>query len=79
MNMPTFKRQLKSAIESATNRITKNGSRDKLSGAMASEGYDGGYLAALHDVDLIIRDVSPSDPRGHWEGKGENWCTKTEV
>lgn len=33
---------------------------------MASEGYAGGYLDALHDVTAILRGTSPYDKWGFW-------------
>lgn len=33
---------------------------------LAREGYDGGYLAALNDVEALLLHGFPSDERGYW-------------
>jgi hypothetical protein len=33
---------------------------------LASEGYNGGYLEALHDVDAVLRHGYPADKLGYW-------------
>lgn len=35
-------------------------------GALSGEGYAGGYLAALQDVEAMLRHGCPSDNRGYW-------------
>ena len=38
----------------------------KFAAGLASEGYAGGYLAALDDVEAALRHGHPTDHRGYW-------------
>lgn len=33
---------------------------------LSTEGWVGGYLQALDDIDAVLRDVPPADPRNYW-------------
>lgn len=33
---------------------------------LSNEGFAGGYIAALDDIDAALRHGSPSDHRGYW-------------
>lgn len=46
--------------------MAKSAEGSKLSAAMSPEGYTGGYLAALRDVEAVLRHGFPADDRGHW-------------
>jgi hypothetical protein len=35
---------------------------------LASEGYVGGYIAAIDDIDAMLRHGHPSDRWGFWRG-----------
>lgn len=64
-----FQARLRTAQTNAARRIEQAASEGKLASAMSTEGYDGGYYAALCDVDLVLRDITPSDHRGVWPTK----------
>lgn len=40
--------------------------KDKVASGMAREGFDGGYLEALQDVEAALRHGYPSDTRNYW-------------
>lgn len=42
---------------------------------LSSEGYIGGYVQALADVQAALSGVQPSDPRGFWK-EGETSLDK---
>jgi hypothetical protein len=70
----TDKRTVLKRIALARSRVmveisgNRNGG-DKFAAGLASEGWAGGYLQALDDVDAALRHGFPSDPRGYWKGK----------
>jgi hypothetical protein len=51
--------EAKFAVEYKTDRPYQKG--------MAREGWDGGYLAALQDVEAMISHGHPTDSRGYWK------------
>jgi hypothetical protein len=59
------KRRIKMALGRVLSEISLNAQRGHLAGALASEGYAGGYADALMDVDLLLRGMIP-DRRGYW-------------
>ena len=65
--MSTLLKCIKFAREAVRKEITANGeSGDKYARGLANEGYAGGYLQALDDVDAAARHGYPNDPRGYW-------------
>lgn len=62
----------KRAIEKASERVKADiedlaGVRGGIYGrGLASEGYAGGYYAALQDVLLALRGVAPCNRPGYW-------------
>lgn len=66
----TDKRHVLKRIEAARKRvsdeITANASGGKYGAGLATEGFAGGYLAALDDVEAALRHGFPTDARGYW-------------
>lgn len=46
--------------------IADSGRQDRVAAGLASEGFAGGYLEALNDVEAALRHGCPSDHRGYW-------------
>lgn len=46
--------------------ISGNAAKGRFAAGLASEGFAGGYLAALHDIDGFMRHGCPSDHRGYF-------------
>lgn len=46
--------------------ISGHAGQGKVAAGLSSEGLAGGYLAALHDVEAVLRHGCPSDHRGYW-------------
>jgi hypothetical protein len=46
--------------------ILGNRSGGKFARGLATEGFAGGYLQALDDIDAALRHGEPSDHRGYW-------------
>lgn len=60
-------RSLRKAQEQVLAEISDNGARGGMyASGLASEGYAGGYLAALADVEAMLTHGFPSDTRGYW-------------
>ncbi len=60
------KRRIRLASERVSREIGGIASREsRLAGALASEGYAGGYRDALSDVLLVLNGCIP-DRRGYW-------------
>ena len=38
---------------------------------LANEGWAGGYLQALDDVEALLRHGYPADPRGYWRDRSD--------
>jgi hypothetical protein len=59
------KAQIRKAVTCAAERVEREiaastNQKDKYSRGLSYEGYAGGYLAALRDVQLVINGVLPS-------------------
>lgn len=63
--MKCIKRDLRKARSNVEAEIAANAARGRLAAAMASEGYAGGYQAALDDVLLSMNGVYPNGSR-YW-------------
>lgn len=46
--------------------ITDNASTGVFGRGLSAEGFAGGYLAALDDIEAALRHGCPSDHRGYW-------------
>lgn len=46
--------------------IAANSEGGKYGAGLANEGFAGGYLAALSDIEAALRHGNPSDHRGYW-------------
>lgn len=46
--------------------ISAHAERGGTAGGLANEGFAGGYLEALNDVEAALRHGYPSDHRGYW-------------
>jgi hypothetical protein len=67
MKVRDFLKRLAEAERRASAHVSalaQNGGRN--ASGLASEGYMGGYLQALHDVDAMLRHGYPTDPRRLW-------------
>jgi hypothetical protein len=53
-------------MERVKTEISGNASRGHIAGALAGEGYAGGYFDALCDVELLL-DGNIPQRRGYWE------------
>ena len=72
----TAKRQgprarIRLAMNAARDEVSKFSSSSRLAGAMAGEGYAGGYVQALSDALLALEGVRPNT-RNYWNGWVEN-------
>jgi hypothetical protein len=65
--MAEFRRLLEAASREASERVEALARQDRLAAGMASEGFVGGYAAALADASLAARGIKPDDIRGIWE------------
>lgn len=61
-----IKRRVRAAMAKATREISFNAQGGRIAGALAGEGYAGGYRNALQDVLLLLDGVEPSYGRGYW-------------
>jgi hypothetical protein len=58
---------LRQVREEVANEIRGNASRGGVfSGGLSNEGYAGGYLQAIDDVEAALSHGHPGDPRGYW-------------
>lgn len=48
------------------NEISANAQGGKYGAGLSNEGFAGGYLAALDDVQAALQHGHPSDHRGYW-------------
>ena len=64
-----LKRRIKAALVNIDREISDNAQHGRIAGAMASEGYAGGYRDALSDIRLLLDSVEPSDHRGYWRNE----------
>lgn len=66
----TDKRHVLKRIEAARKRVADeiavNASKGMFGAGLATEGFAGGYLAALDDVEAALRHGFPTDARGYW-------------
>lgn len=66
-----IKRHLSAARKRVEEEIRANTDQNSLySRGLASEGYAGGYLAALDDIALVLNGVRPNSR--YWEDMPEN-------
>lgn len=62
-----IKRKLHKVTQNVTKVISANAARGgKYAGALASEGYDGGYRDAICDVILALNGITPKR-NGWWD------------
>lgn len=67
----TDKRHVLKRIDAARQQVLAEISRNasqggKFAAGLANEGFAGGYLAALDDVEAALRHGYPNDRRGYW-------------
>jgi hypothetical protein len=58
--------------------ISGNAGCGKIASAISSEGYAGGYLQALDDINDALTHGHPGDHRGYWE-KAERLAPKQKA
>ena len=46
--------------------IRGNATHGRVAAGLSTEGFAGGYLAALDDIEAALSHGSPSDHRGYW-------------
>lgn len=70
MSNPTDKRNVLRLIDVVRkvvhDEIRGNRGEDKFSRGLSMEGFAGGYMQALDDVEAALRHGEPSDHRGYW-------------
>lgn len=72
MNKKQAQSEIKNAIENVEAYIARSTNRDsKFSTGLAYEGYNGGYLAALMDVEMLLNGWKP-DRNGRWNKQEAN-------
>lgn len=70
MGARDLKRRLPAAKLAVEREIRENASSGGLyARGLAGEGYAGGYLDALRDVQAILYDCPPADSRRYWRYK----------
>lgn len=66
----TDKRQVLKRIAAAQKRVSAeiaaNAKHGMFAAGLSNEGFAGGYLAALNDVEAALRHGYPNDARGYW-------------
>lgn len=67
MRQAELLRRLRAAQKKVNQEISGNASKGHVAGGLASEGYAGGYLQALFDVEALLVHGHPSDPRRYWQ------------
>ncbi len=65
MRVSVFLKRVAAARAAVTQEICGNRGGMTANG-LSNEGYAGGYLQALDDVDAMLRHGFPSDPRRYW-------------
>ena len=60
-------KRLRAAQRAAEADMRSRSVHGKLAGALASEGYVGGYRDALADVEAMMSHGYPADTRGFWD------------
>ena len=72
MRMPELLKRIRVAREAAQREIAGNASSGgTYARGLATEGWAGGYLQALDDVDAVARHGCPEDPRNYWRDEEE--------
>lgn len=68
MRQREFLKRLNAASKRVQDRISAI-SRDggKYGAGLSTEGFDGGYAAALRDVHALLTHGYPNDDRGYWQ------------
>lgn len=66
MRRSQFLKKLDAALVAARLERSTFASRGGLAGALAGEGYVGGYIDALSDVAAVLTHGHPADHRGFW-------------
>lgn len=59
-------RRMEAVRIAVTNEISGNREGGRYARALSMEGFAGGYLQALDDVEAALRHGYPSDHRGYW-------------
>lgn len=63
------KRRIRLALERVSEEISGHASRGgRFAGALAGEGYSGGYYDALCDIELLLNGIVPTR-RAYWKIK----------
>lgn len=60
-----YNKLMRQAKDRVRAEISENASRSRIASGLAGEGYAGGYLQALYDIELLLGGVLPST-RGYW-------------
>lgn len=64
--MAKVKKNIKEALKKVDAEIKGTASRGAIAGALASEGYSGGYRDCLHDMRLVLAGIQPNR-RNYWD------------
>lgn len=72
MHASELLKRMKSARANVAAEILGNANRGgPFAGGLSAEGYAGGYLQALDDIDALLRHGYPTDPRSYWSNAGQ--------
>ncbi len=64
MRKTALHKRLRIAIDAI--HAEMNYAQGKYGRGLSSEGYAGGFVQALYDVQLLLNDVEPNDGRHYW-------------
>lgn len=67
MIVSRFLKLLAIAKNNVSKEILDNAKGGKFAAGLASEGFAGGYLEALRDVEAILTHGYPSNSRNYWK------------
>ena len=56
-------RDVRKVVEGDIRALSQGG---RYAAGLSTEGYTGGYLQALDDIDAMLRHGYPRDPNGYW-------------
>lgn len=62
----TVLKRMRAVREIVKGEISDNAKRGRIAAGMSTEGYAGGYLQALDDIEAALTHGYPSDHRGYW-------------
>lgn len=64
MRKAALHKRLRIAVDAVHDEMSQ--ARGKYGRGLSNEGYAGGFVQALYDVQLLLDDIEPSDDRHYW-------------